>query len=352
MATDSLVPPEGARDHYGVLDGAPVEAVTIGNANGLSARLITYGARLVEFWAPDRDGDFADIVLGWDALGDYVARRGCMGATCGRYANRIAGARFALDDQIFDLAINEGPNQLHGGPHGFDKAVWEIVANDEQAVVFALRSPDGDQGFPGTLRAEVAYRLTDDDVLEIAFSAETDRATVVNLVNHSYWNLGGHGSGDILDHDMTVNASHYLPVGPGKIPTGEIADVAGTPFDFRDAKQVGKDIADAPDGYYDHNFCLDGTRGELREAVVLSDPGSGRRLRLSTTEAGVQIYTAAHLNASEPGKGGMPYPRAAGIALETQTWPDSPNRKAFPSARLDPGSTYDHRMALRFSADA
>lgn len=350
--TDSIVPPEGARDHYGVIEQAPVEAVTIRNANGLSARLISYGARLVEFWAPDRDGRFADVVLGWDTLGDYVGRRGCFGATCGRYANRIAGARFPIEGRTIGLQPNEGPNQLHGGPRGFDKQIWSIVANDEQAVVFGHVSPDGDQGFPGRLSAEVAYRLTDDDILEIAFSAETDAPTVANLVNHAYWNLAGHDSGDILNQTLRVSADSYLPVDDGKIPIGKPASVANTAFDFRQGARLGERIGKAPGGVIDHNLCLDGVRGTMREVAVLSDPASGRGMRLSTTEIGVQVYMAAHLDGSIAGKGGAFYPRAAGLALETQTWPDTPNRSDFPSARLDPGDTYDHRMALAFNTDA
>ncbi len=347
----TLVPPEGARDHYGMIDHMPVDAVTIRNANGLTARLISYGARLIEFWAPDRDGRFADLTLGWDTLGDYVAERGCFGATCGRYANRIANARFPLDGETVVLDPNEGKNQLHGGPRGFDKRIWDIVANDESAVVFALASGAGDQGFPGNLRAEVAYRLTDDDVLEIAFSAETDTPTVVNLVNHAYWNLCGHDSGDILNHDLRIDADAYLPVSDEKIPLGEPASAAGTPFDFKAPTRIGDSLNAVPAGYIDHNYCLNGRRGDVRDVAVLSDPVSGRRMVLSTTEAGVQVYTAAHLDGTSIGKGGARYPRAAGLALETQTWPDAPNQSSYPSARLDPGDTYDHRMALKFTTD-
>ncbi|MCB1492555.1 MAG: galactose mutarotase [Rhodobiaceae bacterium] len=350
--TDSIVPPECARDHYGTIGQLPVEAVTIKNTRGLTARVISYGARLVEFWAPDRDGHFADLVLGWDTLGDYVANRGCFGATCGRFANRIAGGRFSLDGRDFQITTNEGGNALHGGPQGFDKCVWEIKASDDDVVVFALTSADGDMGFPGKLHAEVAYRITEDDTLEIAFSAETDAPTVVNIVNHAYWNMAGHDSGDTLGQMLKINARSYLPVDAGKIPTGEVAPVAGTPFDFREAKPIGRDIADTPLGYYDNNFCLDGERGTLREALVMSDPASGRRMTLATTEAGVQVYTAGHLDGSQRGKGGAPYPKAAGVAIETQTWPDAPNWPDFPSARLDPGQSYDHRMAFRFTTDA
>lgn len=250
------------------------------------------------------------------------------------------------------MDLNEGPNQLHGGPIGFDKRVWDIVTNDDHSVLFRLHSVDGDQGYRGDLVAEVTYALRDDDVLEIAIEAKCDQDTIVNIVNHAYWTMGGHQSGDVLNQFMKINASHYLPVDEEKIPTGAIESVDGGAFDFRMSHAVGDKITEAPGGYYDHNFCLDGARGELTEALVLEDRMSGRRMTLSTTEPGVQVYTAAHLNGSDVGKAGVFYPRAAGIAIETQNWPDAPNHPAFPDPVMNAGETYSHIMEFKFSADA
>ncbi|MEM6664962.1 MAG: aldose epimerase family protein [Pseudomonadota bacterium] len=334
---------------FGTLDDELVHRITIGNPDGMRAVILTYGAALAEMWVPDRAGRLADVVLGWDKLEDYVGQRGCFGATCGRYANRIADGRFLLDGVPYQLDVNEGPTTLHGGPRGFHKQVWQVLDRDTHHVTLGLLSPDGDQGFPGRLSTTVTYRISG-GALYIVLNAASDVPTIINLVNHAYWNLGGHDALDVLDHTLQVNALHYLPVDDRKIPTGEIAPVADTAFDFRVARPVGFRVNATPAGYYDHNWCLDIARGEIGPALVLSDPESGRAMSVSTTEPGVQLYSAAHLDGSLRGKGGIAYPRAAGLAIETQNWPDAPNQAGFPTFDLRPDETYDHTIRYAFSA--
>jgi aldose 1-epimerase len=327
--------------------GLAVPEITLTGASGLRLVVIPLGARITRLWAPDRDGALADIVLGHDRPQDYLTRRGYLGATCGRYANRIAGARFSLDASQIRLAPNEGENQLHGGPRGFDAAIWAVADQSPSHVTFTHLSPAGDMGFPGTLRASCTYRL-DGLCLWIEMTATTDAPTVVNLAHHSYFNLAGHGSGEVMGHDLQIAAQHYLPVDAANIPTGAILPVAGTPFDFTTARPIGQALP-GPAGF-DHCFCLseppmprDGQL--LRPCAVLTDRASGRCLRLSTDAPGLQVYTGAHFD-GETAKAGACYPRFAGVALETQGFPDSPNRPQFPSTRLDPGQTYTHTMLL------
>ena len=332
-------------------DTADPGTVILEDADGLRLMLLTLGARVAELWVPDRHGRLADVVLGLDTAEDHRASGSYMGATCGRFANRIAGARFTLDGVIHQLDRNEGANQLHGGSAGFDSRDWTILDRSASQVTFALTSPSGDMGFPGEVRALCTYRLLGGMRMMIEMTATTDAPTVVNLAHHSYFNLAGHGAGDILGHVMQVAASAYLPVGATNIPTGEIAPVAGTAFDFRAPRPIGQALP-GPGGY-DHCFCLDAPleriAGEdLRFCAALEDPASGRRLRVWTSAPGLQVYTGAHFDGSS-GKSGARYPRFAGVALETEGYPDAPNHRAFPSARLDPGQTYRHLMLLDFS---
>ncbi len=335
---------------FGSVEGEAVEAFEI-ERGGCRAKIITYGAILSEFHVPDGAGGMADIVLGYDDLDSYRRYRGSTGAICGRYANRIANARFELDGAIHDLSVNEPPNHIHGGFKGFNKRVWQAkpdAAND--AVRLTLRRPDGDEGYPGTMNAAVTYRLTADAALEIVMEATCDRPTVVNMVYHGYWNLAGHAHGHIKDHVLTLAADHYTPVGPGKIPTGDITAVADTAFDFRTGKRIGADIFDTaqlPEAGYDHNFCLNGSAGTLRRAVHVHDPLSGRSLAILTDQPGVQFYTGDHFAASPAiGKGGAIYGKHCGFALETQVYPNAPNTPHFPSAVLRPGETYRHVMLI------
>jgi len=342
------------REDFGEHQGRPVSRFTLKGDGGLLAKITDYGGILTEMHVPDRRGETRDVVLGFDTLASYLGRHPFFGALVGRYANRIAQARFTLDGRTYELAANQGPafvHHLHGGAAGFDKRVWNADAAetaDGPALKLRYVSPDGEEGYPGTLTVEAAYTLGA-DFLDLAFTATTDRPTVVNLVNHTYWNLAGHGSGDILGHRLRLNADAYTPADAADIPTGDIAPVAGTPYDFRQEKAIGRDAAKtAKQGGYDNNFVLNGKVGELREAAVLTDPGSGRTMRVLTTAPGVQVYSAFKLG-DLAGKGGAHYGPSAGLCLETQHFPDSPNRPQFPSTVLRPGETYSHRLLWRFS---
>lgn len=329
---------------WGEVGGKPVQRIGLEAASGLRLVLTTLGARLVQLWAPDRGGMLADVVLGFDRAEDYLTRGGYLGATCGRFANRIAGGRFALDGRTVQLVCNEGANQLHGGPAGFDAQVWDIADHARDHVTFRLMSPDGDMGYPGQVEAHCTYRLSGLR-LTIEMTATTDAPTVVNMAQHSYFNLAGHGG--VMDHHLQVAAPHYLPVDGANIPTGEIRPVTGTAFDFRQSRPIGQTLP-GPGGF-DHCLCL-ADPGVLRPCASLSDPASGRRLRIATDAPGLQVYTGGHFDGG-PGKSGARHPRFAGVALETQGFPDAPNQPDFPSSRLDPGQIYRHRMQLDMTPD-
>lgn len=346
---------------YGQIDGKAVRAFTL-TRGPLKARVIEYGATLVECHVPDAAGKTADIVLGHDSLADYQKTATYFGTTAGRYGNRIRRGILEFDDgKTYQLSINEGKNHLHGGINGFHSKLWrgELVP-DTDAVRFSYRSPDGEEGYPGTLDISVTYALTGDDALTIDFEATTDKPTICNPVHHSYWNLGGHASGDVLGQELTVFGDFYVPVDEELLATGEILSVAGTPFDFREPKTIGRDIrkidnagggrSNDPSGGYDHNLVLRGEAGSLKPCIRAVDPVSGRGMELKTTEPGVQFYTGGYLNPSIIGKGGHGYCRYAGFTLETQKFPCSPEFSHFPPARLNPGETYRQRMAFRFFA--
>lgn len=339
---------------FGALpDGTVVERFTLTSTGGAEVVLSSLGAAIHSIRVPGRDGTAADVVLGFDSLDEWIANPPFFGVVVGRYANRIAGGRFALDGATYALATNNGPNHLHGGTRGFDKVVWraEAVAGASgDAVRFTYVSPDGEEGYPGTLTASVLYTLTADNTLRLDYTATTDKATVVNLSNHAYFNLAG--TGTILAHELHINAARYTPVDSTLIPTGELAPVEGTPFDFRQATAIGARIAADHaqiriGGGYDHNFAIDGTAGELRLAARAFDPSSGRTLEVRTTEPGVQLYTANFANPI-PGRGGQAYPRHAGFCLETQHFPDSPNHPSFPSTTLRPGETFASTTVFAF----
>ena len=337
-----------------VPDGRPVGAFVLTDAAGLTAKVIEYGATLTELHVSDAKGRSADIVLGFDSLQDYLATKTYFGSTVGRYANRIKAGRFELSGTAYLLARNDGANHLHGGRHGFDKAVWRAGVDERQTRLrLEHRSPDGDEGYPGAVEAAVEYRLPGDGRLIVEMTATAERPTILNLVNHSYFNLAGHGSGNVLAQLVMLDAEHYTPVDAELIPTGEILSVRGTPFDFTQPKPIGQDMALlAETGGYDHNWVLrEASPGALRLCCRAVDPGSGRGLELRTTEPGVQFYTGGQLNGSEVGKDGRRYRRHAGFTLETQKFSDSPNHPHFPSARLDPGVTYRHVMEYRFFAE-
>ena len=351
-----------ARAPYGVTrDGRSVEEFTLANARGLEARVITYGGIVVSLRTPDRAGQLADIVLGFDGLDGYLGDSPYFGAVVGRYANRIADARFTLDGTTYRLRANDPPNHLHGGVCGFDKRVWDAESFDNGSrgagVVLTLESPDGDEGYPGALSARVTYSLSDRNELSVDYHATTDRPTHVNLSQHTYFNLAGDGARDVLDHQLRIFASRYTPVDATLIPTGELAPVEGTPFDFRDGEAIGARI-DRPDEQlrngrgYDHNFVLDrDADGRLAQAAWVCDPRTGRSVSVSTTEPGLQFYSGNFLGqvgAGVRGKSGRIYGAHDGFCLETQHFPDSPNRPQFPSTLLRPGEEYRSRTVFRF----
>lgn len=342
-------------------DGQAVEVFTL-NASGLEVRAVTYGGIILSLATPDREGRLADIVLGYDSLEGYVRASPYFGAIVGRYANRIARGRFTLDGTSYRLATNNGPHHLHGGTRGFDKMVWGAEPVEHAGgvgVAFTHTSPAGDEGYPGTLSARVTYTLTDRHELIVDYHATTDQATPVNLTQHSYFNLAGQGAGrrDVLDHELTIFADRFTPVDATLIPTGALAPVEGTPFDFRTETPIGARIAgDDPQlrhgGGYDHNFVLNGppsgAPGGLAHAARVREPTSGRTLDVFTTEPGLQFYSGNFLDGSITGKGGSVYGRRAGFCLETQHFPDSPNQRAFPSAILRPGTAYRSRTTFVF----
>jgi aldose 1-epimerase len=346
-----------AREIFGTLpDGRAVERVVLRDAGGFEARIITYGATLQALLVPDAQGGRDDVVLGHDDLAGYLAARGFFGASVGRYANRIANAGFVLDGEVVQLVANDGPHALHGGLEGFDKQLWQIAEIDDGAepgVTLAYASADREEGYPGRLDVRVSYRLTGPSELSISFTARTDRPTIVNLTNHSFFNLEGAASGtDVLDHRLTVAADRFLAIDPDAIPLPEPPrTVAGTPFDFRKPAAIGArirhDDAQLRHGRgYDHNFCLDGT-GAVRFAARLEALRSGRILELSTDQPGLQVYSGNYLDGTIAGKQGRLYRQSDAVCLEPQIWPNTPNRPDFPTARLVPGSLYRHRTVYR-----
>lgn len=340
-------------------DGQDVSLYTLTNANGMEAKITNFGGIVQSLKTPDRDGNLADIVLGHDALEGYVGKHPYFGAIVGRYGNRIAKGRFSLDGKEYTLAVNNGPNALHGGLKGFDKQVWTAAPIEETDVVgLKLRyvSPNGEEGYPGTLTVTVTYLLTNENALEIRYEATTDTPTVLNLTNHSYFNLDGAGTGDILDHEVMINADRFTPVDDTLIPTGELRPVEGTPFDFRSPKAIGRDIgADEQQikfgGGYDHNFVLKkDTQDALTLAARVHAPASGRLMDVYTEEPGMQFYTGNFLDSTDVGKGGNTYAYRNGFCMETQHYPDSPNQPDFPSAVLRPGEKYETTTIYKFSA--
>jgi aldose 1-epimerase len=337
-------------------DGTAVQIFTLVNDHGLEARICTYGGAVVSVKTPDRTGKMDDIVLGFDSLQGYLTPgMPYFGALIGRYGNRIGHAKFTLDGKEYKLPANDGANTLHGGTKGFDKVVWTPRQLPDGGLELTYVSKDGDQGFPGTLKATVVYHLTAANELKIEYSATTDKDTVVNLTNHSYWNLKGAGNGTILDHLLTLKASKFTPVDAGLIPTGELKPVAGTPFDFTKATVIGSRIEQNDPQLklgkgYDHNFVLDRAGSGLSLAARVEEPTTGRVMEVETTEPAVQFYTGNFLDGTLKGKGGHVYPLRAALCLETQHYPDSPNKPSFPTTELKPGQTYKTTTVYRFSA--
>jgi aldose 1-epimerase len=356
--------PTATRGVFGKLaDGRTVDGVTLFDGHGLKVRIMTLGAAIQSLEVPDRAGHAADVVLGYDAAADYLAKPKFYGATVGRYANRIAHAVFSLDGRSYPLPNNDGANLLHGGPEGFDKRIWSIVkveGGPKPSVTLSYVSPDGEEGFPGALKVEATYALIGHGQLSLTYRATTDKPTVVNISNHSYFNLAGEGADEsLLDQSLTIPADRYTPVDAALIPTGELRPVAGTPFDFRKATKIGLRVRDGTDQQIlygrgvDHNYVLNagasGAAGPLHLAARLADPRSGRVMEILSNQPGVQVYTGNFIDALTPGKKGHLYRQGDGICLEPQLFPDTPNQPRFPTARLDPGQTYLNRIVYRFS---
>ncbi len=342
-------------------DGRDAQLYTLENSNGIRAEIANYGGIIVRLFTRDRKGALSDVVLGFDTLAEYIAQSPFFGCIVGRCGNRIAGGRFVLDGQSYTLAQNNKPGgipcHLHGGRRGFDKVLWHaepFSSPTGSALRLQYESKNGEEGYPGNLNVTVTYVLGGDDALTIVYEARTDRATPVNLTNHSYFNLAGEGAAPVLGHVLTLNASAYTPVNAGLVPQGEIAPVADTPFDFTAPHTIGERI-DRPHeqlrfaGGYDHNFVLDARGGQLALAATVLEPQSGRLMEVLTTEPGVQFYSGNFLTGSLVGKNGHVYPRRGGFCLETQHFPDSPNQPHFPSVILRPGETLHSTTVYRFS---
>jgi aldose 1-epimerase len=345
------------RQPFGVTkDGKRVDLFTLRNKGGMEARITNYGGIVVSLLVPDRTGKPGDVVLGYDKLDDYIADNPYFGALIGRYGNRISNARFTLDGVEHVLAANDGPNHLHGGVKGYDKVVWDAeVGSGKEGPALRLKyvSPDGEEGYPGALLVNVTYTLTDANELKIEYSAVGDKPTVVNLTHHSYFNLAGEGNGTILDHLLMIDAGDWTPVGPGLIPTGEVKSVEGTPLDFRTPTRIGERIqADDEQlklaGGYDHNWVLNKSTNTLTLAARVEEPSSGRIMEVWTTEPALQFYSGNFLTGKNIGKKAHPYVHRSGFCLESQHYPDSPNRTEFPSTVLDPGRKYSTMTLYRF----
>jgi len=333
-----------------------LEAFTIANSNGLKMTVTNFGGRIVSLWVPDKNGASGDIVLGYDDVSNYLHGDPYFGAMIGRYGNRIAKGKFSLDGTDYQLAVNNGANTLHGGPGGFHNVYWKVkpaTTPEGEALEMTYESKNGEEGYPGLLLVKATYILTNKNELVIDYTAITDKPTVVNLTHHSYFNLAGEGSGDILGHSLTLFAGRFTPVDEGLIPTGELKLVEGTPFDFRKPHTIGERINGDDQQLkfgkgYDHNWVLAKKAGELSLAALVTEPTSGRTMEVWTTEPGLQFYSGNFLDGSQIGKGGKPYNHRTGFCLEAQHYPDSPNKKDFPSTVLRPGETYSQRTIYKF----
>ena len=336
--------------------GENVDIYTLRNRNGVETQITNYGAIVVSLKVPDRNGAMGDVVLGFSDFDQYLKNDPYFGAIIGRYGNRIAKGRFKLDGAEYTLAVNNGENHLHGGIKGFDKVVWtgrELTTKAGPAVVLTYLSKDGEEGYPGNLRVRVTYTLTHQNDLRIDYVATTDKATVINLTHHSYFNLLGEGNDDILNHRVRINANRFLPTDAGSIPTGELRSVIGTPFDFLKFTPIGERINQDNEQLelgngYDHTWIINGRPGTLRFAAAAHEPSTGRMMEVWTTEPGMQFYTGNFLDGTLTGKAGKPYPRRSGFCFETQHYPDAPNQPSFPTTTLRPGATYRSTTIYKF----
>jgi len=335
---------------FGNVDGKQVFEFTLTNKNGVEVKILNYGGLVTHLMVPDKNGTIEDIVLGYDSLQDYIKDTPYFGAIVGRYGNRIARGQFSIDGQTYNLAKNNGPNHLHGGIKGFDKIVWDaedFIKPEAAGVVLTYLSADGEDGYPGNLKVKITYTLTNDNELKIDYEAETDKSTVLNLTHHSYFNLKGHGNGDVLDHQMQILADRYTPVDADLIPTGELKEVESSAMDFRTPASIGSRIARV-EGGYDHNYVLNNTDGNMRLVAKVTEPKTGRLMEVYTDQPGIQFYSGNFLDGSNIGKGGTPYKKHYGFCLETQHFPDSPNHENFPSVILRPDEKYKTQTVYKF----
>lgn len=347
-------------DFIDEIDGDSVNFYTLRNTNGIEITFTNYGQRLVSLHTPDKNGVFEDVVLGYATLKEFVQNRNYYGSVIGRYGNRIGKGTFKIGDTTYNLIKNNGENHLHGGTIGFESVVWKVVNSSENSIAFSRVSPDMEEGYPGNLDVEVVYTLNDDNELKINYKATTDKSTVVNLTNHSFFNLKGEGNGDITDHLVMINADTYTPVDEGLIPTGKIENVAGTPFDFKTPKTIGRDIDSDFKQLkigkgYDHNYVINETptnEDGLKLTAIITEPISGRTMEVYTSEPGVQFYTGNFMNGSDIGKTGKPYLFRGSFCFETQHYPDSPNKPEFPSTILNPGEVYETTTVYKFGVVA
>jgi aldose 1-epimerase len=334
--------------------GKQIGLYTLKNSHGMIVQITNYGGKIVSIIVPDRDGNLADVCLGYESAEAYINGIASLGATMGRVTNRIANAQFTLDDSTYHLAKNNGENTIHGGVEGFRFKVWDARQIDDKSLELTYFSVDGEEGFPGNLTTKVLFTVTDENELKLEYKAETDKATVINFTNHAFFNLAGEGTGDVLDHQLMVNADKFTPVDGSAIPTGEIVEVGGTPLDFHELTRIGDRIDLEFDqltfvGGIDHNFVLNKDENELALAALLYEPGSGRVMEVKTTEPAVQVYTANSLTENDKGKGGKTYGPRSSVCLETQHFPDSPNHPNFPSTVLHPGEIFQSTTIYKFS---
>jgi len=345
-------------ESFGEIEGREAQLYTLTNESGAFVKITNYGATVTELHVPDRDGAMGDVVLGFDTVEEYPEKSQYFGCTAGRCANRIAKGQFQIDGQRYQLATNNGPNHLHGGERGFDKVLWDAQPGAGNSLVLTYVSPDGEEGYPGEVRAKVIYAWTDDNELIVEMEATTDAPTVVNMVHHSYWNLDGHDSGTILDHELQIVAERYTPTDETLIPTGELSPVAGTPYDFRSAKRIGRDIGSIPTvgpddpGGYDLNYVVDGGASEMRLMARVVGADSGRVMEIEADQPGIQFYSGNFID-GVVGKGGAVYPKNAALCLESQYFPDSINKQGpgWADVVLRPGEVYRHRMVHRFGVE-
>lgn len=335
-------------------EGKPIDLFTLKNAKGMIVQITNYGGKIVSIIVPDRDGNMSDVCLGYESAEEYVNGIASLGATMGRVANRISNAQFTLNDSVYHLAKNNGEHTIHGGAKGFRFKVWDAKQLDDYSLELTYFSKDGEEGFPGNLTLKVLFSVTNENELKLTYHATTDKPTVLNVTNHAFFNLAGEGIGDVLNHELMVNADTYTPVDATAIPSGDILEVAGTPLDFSTMTRVGERIdADFDQlkyvGGYDHNYVINKKENELAIAALLYEPGSGRVMEVKTTEPGIQVYTANSLTEKDTGKGGKVYGSQSSICLETQHFPDSPNHPNFPSTVVNPGDDYVSTTIYRFS---